>query len=89
MDVAQLTALTSEALLLALTLSAPVLAATFVVSIAGSALQSVTQLQDPTLMVVPKLAVGLVTLWLTAHWMSDRLTHFATSLFAMLAGVTQ
>lgn len=89
MDVGQLTALTSEALLLAMTLSAPVLAATFVVSLAGSALQSVTQLQDSTLTVVPKIAAGLVTLWLTGQWMSERLTHFATTLFATLAGIGQ
>ena len=86
MDVAQLTRLASEALLLALTLAAPVLVATFVVSLAGSALQSVTQVQDNTLLVVPRIAAGLVTLWLAGHWMSERLTHFTAEVLRALSG---
>lgn len=87
MDAAQLTRLASEALLLALTLSAPVLLVTFAVSLAGSALQSVTQVQDTTLLAAPRIAAGLVTLWLTSHWMSERLTHFTTDLLRALSGV--
>lgn len=87
MDAVQLTRLSSEALLLALTLAAPVLAVTFLVSLAGSALQSVTQVQDNTLLVVPRIGAGLVTLWLTGHWMSERLTAFATDMLRALSGV--
>ena len=60
--------------------------ASFVVSLAGSALQSVTQVQDNTLLVVPRIGAGLVTLWLTGHWMSDRLSHFASDLLRALGG---
>jgi len=86
MDAAQLTRLASEALLLALTLSAPVLLVTFVVSLVGSALQSATQVQDSSLLVVPRIGAGLATLWLTGQWMSERLSHFATDLLRALAG---
>lgn len=84
MDATQLTQLAGEALVLAVTLAAPVLAVTFVVSLAGSALQSVTQVQDTTLLVVPKLVAGLFTLWLAGHWMSQRLVHFTTELLRAL-----
>ena len=86
MDATQLTQLASEALLLALTLAAPVLGVTFVISLAGSMLQSVTQVQDSALMNVPRVVAGLTTLWLSGHWMGERLSHFATELLRALPG---
>lgn len=88
MDTAQLVRLAGEALWLALTLAAPVLAVTFVVSLAGSALASITQVQDGTLVIVPRIVAGLVTLWLVGHWMSARLTQFATELWRAFPGAS-
>lgn len=88
MDAAQIPALATEALWLSLTLAAPVLATTLVVSLATSALQSVTQVQDTALATVPRLASGLVALWLSAHWMSDRLSRFAADVFQAFAAVS-
>ncbi len=88
MDAAQLTRLAGEALWLSLLLAAPVLVVTFVVSLAGSALASLTQVQDTTLILVPRLVAGLVTLWIAGHWMSERLTQFATELWRVLPGAS-
>jgi len=87
-DAPQITALASEALWLSLMLAAPVLATTLVVSLATSALQSVTQVQDAALSSVPRLVSGLVALWLSAHWMGDRLSRFAADVFQVFAAVS-
>lgn len=88
MDAAELTRLATDALILALTLAAPVLAATWLTSLATSALLSVTQLTDSTLVVVPRLVAGLVTLWFMVQWMGTRLTAFTGDVLRSLGGAT-
>ena len=85
MDSALLGQLARDALILALTLAAPVLLVTWLVSVIGSAVASFTQLQDPQLWVGPRIAAGLLTLWLSAHWMSDRLLRFSQQVMGALS----
>jgi len=85
MDAAQATQLATDALVLALTLAAPVLAATFLVSLVGAAVQSVTQVQDPVVMVVPRIAAGLLALWLSVQWIGDRLGLFTADMLRVLS----
>lgn len=82
----QLASLAADALWLALLLAAPTLLVTWLVSLAGSALASVTQLQDSALSAIPRVAAGLITLWLTGAWMGDRLTRFATDVLRLVSG---
>jgi type III secretory pathway component EscS len=61
-----------EALLVALAVSAPPLAAAVLVGLVAGALQAVTQIQDHALGAVPRLvavlaAVGLLAPWVGAH----------------------
>ena len=70
-----------QAVLLAAVISAPLLLATFVVSFVVSVLQAITGIQDVTVSLTPRLAIGtLAFLWLLP-WMLDRMTEFSTDLY--------
>jgi type III secretory pathway component EscS len=69
--------LAREALLLALLLSAPPLGAALLVGLLTGVAQAATQVQEPSLGVVPRLAAVLGALALTAPWIGARLLRFA------------
>jgi flagellar biosynthetic protein FliQ len=62
-------------------LSAPVLAAGFVIGILVSLAQILTSIQDSSFSTVPRLTAFLVTLLVAMPWMFGRLTEYTTSLF--------
>lgn len=71
----------SLAMMTAAKLAAPVLITALVVGFAISLIQSVTQIQEPTLAFVPKaVAVSLVLLF-TGHWMITEMVDFTNALF--------
>ena len=70
-----------NALLTAVTLTAPVLLVVFVVSLVISVLQALTQIQDQTLNLVPRLLAGAAAVLLLLPWMLDRLTEYVTDLY--------
>jgi type III secretory pathway component EscS len=70
-------ALGREALILVLLLSGPPLAAALLVGLVMGLLQAATQVQDPSLPVVPRLVAVLAALGLSAPWIGARLVHFA------------
>ncbi len=72
-----LLALGREAVLLVLLLSAPPLAAALVVGIATGILQAATQVQEPTIGLVPRVAAVLGALGVAAPWIGARLARFA------------
>ena len=59
-----------------LTVAGPVLACLLAVACGISLLQATTQLQDPTLAVIPRLLIGGVALLYLLPWMVDRLGEF-------------
>jgi type III secretory pathway component EscS len=65
-----------EALLVALTVSAPPLGAALLVGLVSGALQAATQIQDHSLGAVPRLAAVLVATGLAAPWAAARLARF-------------
>lgn len=69
------------ALSLALVLAIPGLAIAFVISLVTGLLQAVTQIQDQSLTVVPRLLAGLVAALLLLPWMLDRLTAYTIELY--------
>lgn len=77
--------LVGELLKLGLLLCAPLLAVVLGVGLLISVLQVVTQIQDPSISFVPKLAAFVVALLLLAPWMLNKLTAYGTSLFMRLA----
>jgi flagellar biosynthetic protein FliQ len=88
MDLAQLGAWMLEALQLALLLSAPVLAVSFVVGAAMGTLQSATQIQDPALATVPRIAAVLGTLAFAGAWIGSTLIEFTTRLWSTLGSIS-
>lgn len=81
MDVTTAADLVNSALQTALVLALPVLVVLFVASLLVSVLQALTQVQDQTVGVVPKLVVGGVALLLLLPWMLDRLSAYTVELY--------
>jgi type III secretory pathway component EscS len=76
--------LAREALLLALVLSAPPLGAALLVGLVTGVLQAATQVQEPSLGVVPRLAAVLAALLAAAPWTGARLVRFAADCLSLL-----
>lgn len=70
-----------QALLTAATLAAPALLVVFVVALLISVLQALTQVQDQTISLVPRLLAGAAAVMLLLPWMLDRLTQYVTDLY--------
>ncbi len=66
-----------EALVVALLVSAPPLAAALLVGTTTGVLQAATQVQEPSIGVVPRLFAVLVALGVTAPWIGARVARFA------------
>jgi flagellar biosynthesis protein FliQ len=77
--------LAREGLLLALLLSAPPLAAALLVGLLTGVLQAATQVQEPSLGVVPRLAAVLGSLAVAAPWIGAHLVRFAGDCLALVA----
>ena len=76
-----------EALLLALLVSAPPLGAALLVGAVTGALQAATQVQEPSIGVVPRLAAVLGALAVTAPWIGARVVRFAAECLDLLPRV--
>lgn len=74
-----LLALGREALLLALSVSAPPLLAALVVGLATGVLQAATQVQEPSVAVLPRVAAVIAALFLAGPWIGARLIRFAAA----------
>lgn len=66
-----------EALVVALLVSAPPLAAALLVGLVTGVLQAATQIQEPTVAVVPRLVAVVGALAVAAPWIGARVTRFA------------
>lgn len=77
-----LTELAQSALLLAITISLPVVALAALVGALVSALQAATQLQDATLAHLPRLLAVAVALVVAGPWMGAEIARFALEAFA-------
>jgi flagellar biosynthetic protein FliQ len=71
-----------ELLTLAALLSAPLLLAAALISLAVSLLQTLTSVQEQTLTAVPRLTVVYVVCMVTLPWMIHRLVNYTVQLFS-------
>ena len=78
--------LAREALLLALLLSAPPLAAALLTGLLTGLLQAVTGVQEQALGAVPRIAAVLLALAVAGPWMGGRLSAFAGEVLRLAAG---
>lgn len=82
MSAAQVIEIGRDLLLTALLLSLPALAASLVVGLLVSALQTMTSMQEQTLSFVPRLLVVGLVLILTLPFSLQLATHFTVRMFA-------
>jgi flagellar biosynthetic protein FliQ len=73
--------LARNAIMLALLISGPMLAAALIVGLTVSVLQAVTQIQEQTLAFVPKLVGVSVVFILALPWVMQLLVKYTTELF--------
>jgi flagellar biosynthesis protein FliQ len=76
---ATLLSVAREALVLALVLSAPPLLAALAVGVVVGTLQAATQIQEPTVAVVPRIVAALGALGFAAPWVGARICRFAAT----------
>ena len=74
--------LMAETIKITLLISAPMLIVGLIVGVVISLLQAVTQIQEMTLVFVPKIVAVLVTLVAALPWMISLLTTFTQNIFA-------
>ena len=79
--------LVHEAVLLVLLVSAPPLLAALGIGIVTGVLQAATQVQEPTVAVVPRLTAVLVALGVSGPWLGARLVAFAARCLELLPRV--
>ena len=82
MDATHAIDMTRQALMLVLVLAAPVLVAGLVVSLIVSVLQALTQIQEQTISLVPRILAMLVAVILAGPWMIERLVEFGSQMFS-------
>jgi flagellar biosynthesis protein FliQ len=86
MSVAHAAELCQQAVITALLVALPVMAAALVMGLITSIGQAVTQLQDQTLGFVPKIIAMLVVLLFTLPWTLHALVEYATTVFQSIPG---
>lgn len=72
---------------LVLELSTPVLVVGVVVGLSVSIFQAITQIQESTLTIVPKIIIGVVTLIILMPWMMDLTISTVNEFFSMIPGL--
>jgi flagellar biosynthesis protein FliQ len=81
MTLEQATDLLRHSLILALMISAPMLLIGLIVGISISILQAITQIQEQTLVFIPKITAMIVAAIIVMPWIGMRLMEYATAMF--------
>lgn len=74
----------NEAVFTVILVSAPILGAALLVGLLISILQATTQIQEMTLVFVPKIVIVLLVAAIFGPWMLNILTDFTRSLYASI-----
>jgi flagellar biosynthesis protein FliQ len=78
------TQLARDAIEITLFLSIPILGIGLVVGLVVSLFQAVTQIQEATLVFIPKIIVVLVSLLFLSPWMMQKMMHYTEQLILNL-----
>jgi flagellar biosynthetic protein FliQ len=76
-----------EAMQVAFLLAAPPLITALVVGLVVSILQAVTQIQEMTLAIIPKMVAILIALIVAFPWLLETLTAYTTTVFKSIPTV--
>jgi flagellar biosynthetic protein FliQ len=71
------------ALIVVIKISTPILAAGVVIGLLVSIVQSVTQIQEQTLVFVPKIFAMILVAILLMHWVVERIADFTIQMFML------
>lgn len=80
MDASQAIDIATDMLVMIATLAAPFLLVVLAIGLMVGLMQSVTQIQEPTLSFVPKLIGSAIVVALAGPWMIDELVGFSQEL---------
>jgi flagellar biosynthetic protein FliQ len=80
-NVDQAVELSRNAVMITMTIGAPVMIIAVIVGLFVSILQAVTQLQDQTLSFVPKIVAMMVTMMFIFPWILNLMIEYSTNLF--------
>ena len=80
-------ALLQKMFILILELSTPVLVVGIVVGLAISIFQTITQIQESTLTIVPKIIAGVIALIILMPWMMNLTISTVNEFFDMIPGL--
>ena len=89
MDQAFLSGTMQDAVMTILTVSAPLLIVALVIGIIVSVLQATTQINEQTLVFIPKIVGMLLVLVLLGDWMITRLGDYTTNLYAQILQIVK
>ena len=78
-----------NAIFLVIEVSAPVLLAGLVIGLLVSVFQAMTQINEQTLVFIPKILGILLAIVLFGGWMMTRVSEFTTGLFGMIADIVK
>lgn len=86
MTIIDVTELCRSAIMTGLIIAAPILSIAVFVGLAISIAQAVTQIQDQTVSIIPKIVVMLLTMLYVMPWSLGQLVEYSTRLFAGIPG---
>ncbi len=72
---------------LVLELATPILVVGVIVGLSVSIFQSITQIQESTLTIVPKIIIGVLTIILLMPWMINLMVSTVNEFFNMIPGL--
>ena len=78
-----------ESMKVAFLLAAPPLLAALVIGLAVSIFQAVTQIQEMTLAIIPKMVAILVALMIAFPWLLEVLTVYTRNIFQSIPTIVQ
>ena len=83
------TAVAGKAIWVTLQLGGPVLLVGLIIGLVVSIFQAVTQIQEMTLAVIPKMAAVLVALLITFPWLLDLITGYTLRVFETIPAMAR
>ena len=82
MNLGEATDLVRGTLIITLLIASPMLIIGLIVGVSVSILQAITQIQEQTLSLIPKIAAMMIAAAVLLPWISLRLVEYAQSIFA-------
>jgi flagellar biosynthetic protein FliQ len=89
LDQSAITGIMSDAVMTIITVGAPLLLVALVIGVVISIFQATTQINEQTLIFIPKIIGMLLVLLLLGDWMLTKLSDFTTGLFEQILRIVQ